>query len=359
MSCSLGIPEIPFEEMQARFLRDQTRWPLAGSLELTERCNLRCVHCYVNQPAGDTVRRRQELRSEQWFGILDQLADAGCLKLLMTGGEVLLHPDFSEIYGYAKSKGFLIAVFTNGTLISPEIAQLFYEWPPQTLSITMYGASEAVYERMTGVAGSYSKFMRGLGYLSEYEVPFQLKTVLTTVNEHEYEDMKEFAKGLELGLKHDSVLWPRMDGTKEIRHLRLAPEKVVDFDLKNPESMCAWYAANKDSLAAPASESLYVCGAGVRSFHINAYGNLGLCLLARAGSYSLVEGSFEEGWNRYLPGLRHQPATKDLDCRHCEIARLCAYCPAFAQWENGDPESVVEYLCEIAHRRARRFSLLT
>jgi len=56
------------------------------------------------------------------LGILDEVADAGCLWLLITGGEPLLRPDFRDIYMYAKRKGFLITLFTNGTLLDADIA---------------------------------------------------------------------------------------------------------------------------------------------------------------------------------------------------------------------------------------------
>jgi len=353
----LGLSEISFDDLASRMYGDGRRWPIAGALELTERCNLQCVHCYVRQPAGDVARRERELTGEQWFGVLDQLVEAGCLKLLMTGGEVLLRPDFSNIFLYAKRKGLLVSVFTNGTLLTPEVADLFFEWPPLSLSITVYGATEETYERMTGVPGSYRRFRQGIELLHERGVPFQLKTVLTTLNHHEFGAMKRLAEGYGLKLKHDAVLWPRMDGSTPVQQLRLSPEQVVEYDFDNPEEARDWVDLNRDRLGAVEYDTVYNCGAGLKGFYINAYGQLGLCLMARATQYSVVQGSFAEGWNTVLPQLRFQKATRTLECQSCEIAHLCARCPAFAAWENGDPETVVDYVCQIAHQRAEAFGI--
>ena len=99
------------------------RIPLSGTLDLTHRCNLRCVHCYV----GDShhVERSAEMDTGKIFSLLDEICEAGCLYLLITGGDPLLRGDFPAIYRYARSKGLLITVFTNGTLISDEVLRLF------------------------------------------------------------------------------------------------------------------------------------------------------------------------------------------------------------------------------------------
>ena len=89
------------------------RIPINGSFELTFRCNLRCVHCYCNLPLNDQDAIEKELTSEEVLHIFDQIAEAGCLWLLLTGGEPLVRKDFLEIYTYAKKKGFLITLFNN------------------------------------------------------------------------------------------------------------------------------------------------------------------------------------------------------------------------------------------------------
>ncbi len=119
----LPLPQISARELFERISHgtDGGRYPLAGQWELTCRCNLRCVMCYTD-PFNTPEKIRQELTYPEITRILDELQEAGCVELCLTGGEPLARKDFLDIYSYAKGKGFLLTVFTNGTLITPEIA---------------------------------------------------------------------------------------------------------------------------------------------------------------------------------------------------------------------------------------------
>ena len=98
------------------------RVPLNGTIEVTRRCPLTCLHCYNNLPMNDGEARGRELDYDEHCRLLDELADAGCLWLLYTGGEIFARRDFLDIYTYAKKKGFIITLFTNGTLVTERIA---------------------------------------------------------------------------------------------------------------------------------------------------------------------------------------------------------------------------------------------
>ena len=106
------------------------RIPLQVAIEVTRRCPLECLHCYNNLPMGDMEAKRRELTKEEHFKMLDELAEMGCFWLLYTGGEIFARKDFLEIYTYAKKKGFLITLFTNGTIITEQIADYLVEWRP-------------------------------------------------------------------------------------------------------------------------------------------------------------------------------------------------------------------------------------
>jgi MoaA/NifB/PqqE/SkfB family radical SAM enzyme len=143
----------------------QRHLPLSGAIEVTRRCPLTCVHCYNNLPMADRDAARSELTLEEHCRILDELADAGCLWLLFTGGEIFARRDFLDIYTHAKKRGFLITLFTNGTLITPRIADYLVTWKPFAIEITLYGATKETYDRLTGVPGSYEKCLRGIHLL--------------------------------------------------------------------------------------------------------------------------------------------------------------------------------------------------
>ena len=86
-------------------------------LELTRRCDLACPHCYID--AGR--RRPNEMSTERWRGILDELASMGTWAVAFTGGEPALHPDFAELVRYARSVGLLVGIASHGMLLSDEM----------------------------------------------------------------------------------------------------------------------------------------------------------------------------------------------------------------------------------------------
>ena len=134
------------------------RLPANGTIEVTRRCPLDCQHCYNNLPMGDKTGSREF--SYKALPPIDEIVEAGCLWLLFTGGEIFARRDFLDIYTHAKRKGLIITLFTNGTLITPQIADYLIQWRPFNIEITLYGATRETYERLTGVAGSFDRCLR-------------------------------------------------------------------------------------------------------------------------------------------------------------------------------------------------------
>ena len=354
------IPELTYAEFGEALvgrIRDK-RIPITGTMELTERCNLDCAHCFVNLPPDDRQVRTRELSTEQVCDLLDQIADAGCLSLVLTGGEPLVRSDFLEIYDYAKRKGFLITLFTNGSLMTPEIADHLHEWPPFLVEVTLYGMSQETYERVTRVPGSYERCMRGIQLLSERDIPLGLKMVLMTLNRHEFEAVREYARELTGDFRYDAMLKPRPDGTKDVLSVRLTPAEVVELDLADERAEASFVRMAKQLWEHGHNDDhLYICGAGLHSFHIDAYGQLSPCILSRYLRYDLLAGIFQEGWRDFLAGVRAQTVSQEFKCRTCDWRAICGSCPAFAQLENGDPETAVDFACRVGHLRAEAFGL--
>jgi radical SAM protein with 4Fe4S-binding SPASM domain len=338
------------------------RIPLSISIEVTRRCPLDCLHCYNNLPIADQEARRRELSKEEHFQLLDDLSDLGCLWLLYTGGEIFARKDFLEIYTYAKQKGFLITLFTNGTLITERVADYLRRWPPFAIEITLYGRTKETYEALTGIDGSYERCMRGVALLRERKLPLKLKTVPTTINKHEVVAMKDFVEQeLHLEFKFDSLVNPRIDCSQSPLAVRLSPEDVVALDLHWPKLAAEHRnAAQQDRRSGPVStqnETVYSCGGGVNSFAIDPYGQMSICVLSQQDTYDIRKGSVREGWEQFLLKVRARKRAKISKCVKCQIRSLCSMCPANGELENGDPESPVEFLCEVAHLRAMALGL--
>jgi radical SAM protein with 4Fe4S-binding SPASM domain len=354
------IPVIEYHEF-SKDLHDEAvgeRIPITGSIEVTARCNLRCAHCYINLPAGDRDASERELSRQELCNILDQIVDEGCLWMLFTGGEPFIRPDFLDIYTYAKKKGLLITLFTNGTTITPAVADYLAEWRPFAVEITLYGRTQRIYEQVTGIPGSYDRCMRGIELLIERGISLKLKSMIMTLNKHEVRDMKEYAEELGVDFHFDPVLNMRVDGGRGPAKFRLPPEEIAALDLADEKIVKEWHKfCDKFWGPPPNPEYLYQCSAGMDTFHVDPYGLLSACMMARTPSYDLRQGTFHQGWHKFMPQVQAQKWSRNTPCSTCELIAICDQCPGWAQMESGDQEELVEYLCQIAHLRAEALGL--
>ena len=333
------------------------RVPLQVSIEVTRRCPLECLHCYNNLPMGDMDAKRRELTKEEHFRVLDELVEMGCFWILYTGGEIFARKDFLEIYTYAKKKGFLITLFTNGTIINEQIADYLKEWPPFAIEITLYGRTRETYEALTAVPGSYDRCLRGIRLLKERGLPLKLKTVATSINKHEVMAMRRFAEE-ELGVefKMDGQINPRIDCSQSPLAVRLTPEELVAIDMSMPKGISEYRRLADRDLERPPNlaqiDTVYYCGGGMNGFAINAYGEVGICVISQQKTFDIRASGVRTVWEESLLDLRTQKRTRITKCVECRIQSLCSMCPANGEMENGDRESPVEFLCHVAHLRA-------
>lgn len=331
------------------------RVPIEVSLEVTRRCPLECQHCYNNLAMGDVAARNRELSREEYETLLTELADMGVIWVLFTGGEIFARKDFLDIYSSAKKKGFLITLFTNGILISEKIADYLREFPPFSIEITLYGRTKETYEALTQMPGSFDRCMNGIRLLRERGLPLKLKTVGTKVNRHEVVGMKEFVEqDLGLDFKFDSLINPRIDCSRAPLNVRLTPEEVVALDLHWPKIAAEHRQFLEQDVKSPphSSTAVYSCGGGTRAFAIDPYGLMSICVISHQDTYDIRTGSVREGWDQFMLKIRQRQRTKVTKCTGCRIKSACGMCPANGELENGDPESPVEFLCEVAHLRA-------
>lgn len=355
------IPEIRYGDFSER-LHDKVgsqRIPICGSIEVTARCNLNCRHCYINLPRDDKEAQKSELNYAEWCRIIDQVVTEGCLWLLLTGGEPLIRPDFWDIYTYAKQQGLIITLFTNGTLISSWVADLLADWRPFAVEITIYGRTRKTHEAVTRVPGSYHRCLRGIHMLLNRQIPVKLKTMVMTLNHHELGEMQSWADELGVEFRFDPLLNPRLDGSREPCRLRLPPEKVVELDLADAKRLKEWQEFIEKFWGAPPADRLYICGAGINTFHIDPNGKLSVCMMSREPGYDLQQGSFRDGWYDNLLQVLQKKPHHEYRCRTCELISLCGQCPGWAQMENGDQQTPVEYLCRVAHLRAEALGCTT
>ncbi len=347
----------------------EARVPLDASIELTHRCNLRCVHCYLGDQ--DTIRRhrRDELDTAEVKTLLDELAAAGTLNLTFTGGDPMVRRDFSELYEHAVRKGFLITVFCDGAVIGEPVRQVFRRFPPRKVEVSLYGATAATYERITQVPGSHARCLEGIRWLTGEGIPLTLKTVLMRDNRHELDAMRALADRFGAPFYFDTAIFPCLphgdNGARanrapgmipvEVRGpeaplaQRLEPQRAATAHLADPrrvDEMVDLYLRTRDL---PPSDRLYRCAAARTTVHVDPYGNVQPCTISTNGGYNLRDGGFLAGWHGPLARIRELTARPGSDCRSCDKQALCAGCPAFFAAENGAGDVKSDYVCRTTH----------
>jgi len=343
------------EVLHERFSGKRT--PVEVSIEVTRRCPLDCLHCYNNLPMGDQAARRSEMTLAEHCALLDELAAAGCMWILYSGGEIFARKDFLDIYTEAKKRGFLITLFTNGILINERIADHLAKYPPFSVEITLYGATRETYEALTQLRGSFDRCMRAIDLLLERNLPLKLKTVPTSINKHEVYEMKRYSESRGVEFKFDPLVNPRIDCSQSPLAVRLSPEEAVSLEFRDARRKDDYRRMAEREFAAGAKDvdpeaTRYFCGGGVNGCAVDPSGTMTICVISHQQGYNIREGSFREGWEGRMQEIRAQKKTRPSICDRCQISTLCSMCPANGELENGDAESPVEFLCQVAHLRA-------
>ncbi|MCJ7443600.1 MAG: radical SAM protein [Methanotrichaceae archaeon] len=367
-----------YEESYAAKLNSNTArlWKAGGpllvrlDLELTERCNNNCIHCFINRPSEDLRARENELSTDKLKKVLEEAASLGCLTVRFTGGEPLLREDFSELYVFARRLGLRVLLFTNATLITPSIANLFKQIPPlEKIEVTVFGMKKRSYEAISRNSGSFEAAFKGMKLLHDDDVPFVVKGVLLPQNIEEIDEFAVWAshiRWMDRPPTYSLSLNQRCSWNERrnrlIRSLRLPPEKVVEV-LKNNRSFVPEMKQFCSRFMAPPGDKLFACGSGQNSCCLDAYGFLYPCLLLKHPdtAYDFHNGSIRDALTRFFPQIRRMKATNPEylnRCARCFLKGLCDQCPAHSSMEHKGLDVPVEYLCRIAHLQAEHLGLL-
>lgn len=353
----------------------EERYPLNGTFELTARCNLSCKMCLVRTDKEHICASgARERTAEEWINMAKQVRDAGTLTLLLTGGEVMLRPDFCEIYEAISKMGFVLSVYTNATMITDEIMDTFRKYPPHKIGVTMYGASNETYEKMCGCADGYDRFVDGVRKLSTLPSLFDTRTTIIQDNLHDLQAMKRFTKK-EFG--EDKTLTVSRfvtdivrDGIANPKSCRLTPEQNVELvhgqvaqlaklvrsgEIELPDDM----EKQPLKIGGRIIENRYMfehCSAGINSYSIAYDGKMYACELLNEGYTEPFKTGFKKAWE-HLP--EQYPLTRNIEkCSSCEYIELCEACPATRLAETGDWYGVPEYSCKEAEKLQQLMSEL-
>lgn len=342
---------LPARERLKRISRER-RIPLSGALDLTHRCNLRCVHCYLGDHRDDGWRAPLEMSTGEVCGLLEDAASAGCLDLVISGGEPLLRPDFSTVYRHARELGMVVVVFSNATMILPAHLDVFRRYPPCLVEISLYGATADTYESITGVPGSFQRCLEGIRRLVRSGVRVALKSMILKRNAHEIGDIERLADHLGLPFRLDSVVFSRLDGGGQPLAERVPPDLAarIEFSDERRQRDLRDYYLRADCRSR--TDALYECGAASNCFHLDPYGLLSPCVMSPHMSRNALVLGFAEAWRQLTELVAGLSAGSDHPCKSCRLRAVCPYCPGMFVLETGSARNPPPFLCELSKARA-------
>lgn len=338
-------------------------------IELTERCNNSCMHCCINLPI-DAAAREREMDAAFIRGIVKQAAELGCLTIRFTGGEPLLRDDFTDLYLFTRRMGIQVILFTNARCITPELSSIFAEFPPgKPVEISVYGMRPESYDAAAGRRGAFEEFRRGVDLLRRHKVPFVLKCGILPDDGGDIPAFERWAAELDAGYAltghgMNYILRSRRDDpvkNARIENLRLSPIEIMSMLERSPR-----YAEELREFCGkfigPPGAKLFPCGAG-RGACVDAYGRAQMCLPLRDPRtvVDLHESTLRSVLEVSFPALRETRATNPdylARCARCFLKGLCGQCPAKSWAEHGTLDTPVEYLCDVAHSKARYLGLI-
>ena len=359
MDCDTRVVFGSSDHLKRVFARvGRERVPMSGTFDLTFRCNYRCVHCYAGHLTAQSPAQAAEMNTEQIIELLTAAADAGCLLLLLSGGEPLLREDFVEIYAAAKKLGLIVTVFTNASLVEEPHLDVFAEFPPHMVEVSVYGVTQATYERVTGVPGSFRRARAGIDRLLDRGVRVGIKTMILRDNVGEISALEAWARDLQVPFRVDPLVTPRLNGDLSPLEQRVDPSLAAELEMGREEvraGIAKFLSAHErgGSEDVITDDRLYRCGAGTGSFHIDPRGLMHPCLMSTAIAYNAISSGFADAWKAVKAEVDQATWDATSACAKCSSILLCGYCPALFHLEDASPSRPPEYLCRLGESRLR------
>jgi radical SAM protein with 4Fe4S-binding SPASM domain len=318
--------------------------PLFSTIELTLRCNLRCVHCYnfdrsTPQPKQATGA---ELTPPEIFKLIDELQEAGGLEISFSGGEALLHPHLEDFVRYARERLFAVRIKSNGMLLTPERARRLAEAGAYGVDISLYGATAATHDAFTTVKGSFERTVAGVRAGVAAGLKVGLSFCLTRGNAGEIAEMITLSDSLGVSYTLDPQLTARYDGTTSSLDHRVDAE-TLEALFRGPLRP-----ALGPLECHPDKEVQCSCARTVVG--ISATGEVYPCIGAPVPSGNLREAGFLAVWkdSPALNRIRGLVLDDFKDCRSCPDRPFCRRSSGVVYNNTGDYTGSEAWTCQEA-----------
>jgi len=325
------------EEMTGKALAKNI--PLSVQLDVTYRCNERCVHCYLDH------EDHGEMTTAEIKDLLDQMAEAGVFILTLSGGEIFLRKDFFEILEYARlERQFCVKLKTNAIMIREQEAARIREIGVESIQISIYSHRAEVHDAITLVPGSLQRSLNAARFLKSQGLRVIFANVLMVHNLQDYQGVRQLADEMGIESTLDPTITPMMDGDRSVLSLGIRQDtlKAVFRDeglVGDVDEFC--------TIAAPEDENALAalpCSASHTTCYVSPYGDVFPCVQFPLPTGNVREQKFLDIW-RYSDRMNEVRSIrlKDLTtCSSCAHVGGCSRCPgvAFVEGNMRGPSSL-------------------
>lgn len=324
----------------------------SATLELTYACNEKCIHCYANYPENDSVHLT--VTKAEYLRVIDELYELGCLHLSFTGGDPFMYSDFLDVYNYARDKGFVCDIYTNGLYIAdhPSVLDDMTKRNPRVFYISLYGATAFTHDRVTTIEGSFEKTIAAIKSLTERKIPVVLNVMLLNTNYTEAQDIIELANTLGVQYRVGMSLIYKNDGSNQPMNYFINDKEKIKSVLKFINKNL--YTFDQDVLNIQKGE--LICGAGSSSVSVSPEGKVYPCISLKVLLGDIHTETMDDIWNsdkrkQLVDSLRWENTT---NCNQCDFYQYCPHCIGISEGETGDLFScntcdrmLAECICEM------------
>ena len=323
--------------------------PISGIFELTPLCNLDCKMCYVHL-RRDQMHGTKLLSKEAWKDIMRQAAEAGMMYARVTGGECTTYPGFKELYLYLAGMGVSVGVLSNGILIDEAMVDFFVAHPPSSVQVTLYGASEEAYERVTGHR-MFARVLENIRRMRDAGVPVSIAVTPNAFMTDGLDVVRLLhEEGFSFGI-NPGIMEPREETGRKTEDASLDTyvgmmrlQRELEGRLPEPECEPDELPDVADGGVEGEAPRGVRCGAGRSGFSVNWKGEMLPCNTFPCEPANVIELGFAESWRRTNAQALDYPLP--VECEGCSYKNACKHCvsehandakpghasPAVCQW---------------------------
>jgi len=331
-------------EMTERAL--QLSVPLSVQLDLTYRCNERCVHCYLDHDDHG------EMTTAEIKHLLGDMAEAGVFILTFSGGEIFLRKDFFELLECARELTFCVKLKTNAVLIRQREAARLRDLGVESIQVSIYSHRPEVHDAVTKIPGSLRRSLDAIRFLKSHGLKLVIANVLMTENMHDYHGVRALADELGVDCTLDPTVTPMMNGDRSVLKLNAGEDALRrlfrdERFVGNAQEFCA--------LPSPPDENSLQsvpCSAGHTACYVSPYGDVYPCVQFPLPCGNVRRQKFVDIW-RNSEQLREVRSIRLKDmpgCSKCVHGSTCTRCPGLAFME-GDMRGPSTADCEKSFAR--------